>query len=414
MHIIVLEQEPSSRRGGQEVVLLDCCRGLAKRGHIITLLYTKENDLLVQYQEFCRHTLKINRFTVFQPQQIFSFISDIFKVNQISITENTIVLSNQFTDTFFGYAIATLKSIPLACYIHLPPPRKKFATWQGIGFKKIKKYLALHNMSWQWQLGMKQVKHFIAVSQQTKLDWVNSGYAQDLIDVVYNGINLEIYKPPYNFSAIRKEWNIAENTKVISYVGRIDKVKGLETLIKAFAMLRKNWVNSKLLIAGKPVSQGDEYQQTLIQLIANLGVEDDVKFLGHLSNTTSLYQVSDVTVLPSLWSEPFGRVIIESMACGTPVVASRIGGICEILTGEFQNLLFEKGHEQKLAHTLNHIINWREQDPNISNRCRQHIEAKFTLDRMIDELEKVLEKRFPHKEINQENAGKLLVENTGK
>lgn len=96
----------------------------------------------------------------------------------------------------------------------------------------------------------------------------------------------------------------------------------------------KSGANSRLLIAGKPVVQGEDYQKSLEQLSTELGIENQVAFLGHVSNATSVYCVSDDTVLPSKWSEPFRLVIVESMACGTAVVASRIGGISEILTGD--------------------------------------------------------------------------------
>jgi len=74
-------------------------------------------------------------------------------------------------------------------------------------------------------------------------------------------------------------------------------------------------------------------------------------------------QISEVSVLPSVWSEPFGRTI-ESMACGTPVVASKTGGIPEILTGEFQNGLLSL-KMRDLANTLNHKMNWRNVDPHL-------------------------------------------------
>ncbi len=164
----------------------------------------------------------------------------------------------------------------------------------------------------------------------------------------------------------------------------------METLIKAFALLAKTGNSARLLIAGKPVTQGEEYKKSLEQLVTDLGIEKDVDFLGYVADTTFVYQTSDATVLPSLWSEPFGRTVIESMACGTPVVASRTGGIPEILTGEFQSSLFETGNEQYLADTLNRIINWRDKDPQLGERCREHVLSKFTLDKMVDGIEKVL------------------------
>jgi glycosyltransferase involved in cell wall biosynthesis len=396
MHIIALEQEPSSKRGGQEAVLLNFCRSLQERGHKITLLYSQEGDLLEQYQKFCIQLFKVNRFIIYKPQQIFSFLVDIWKVNQkLPNLENSIVLNNKFTDTLFGYAIASSRNIPLVCYLHLPPPYKQGKIWQGNrGLKDFKKKLGIANIDCQWQLGLKGVKNFIAVSHQTKSDWMQIGCQENKIDVVYNGIDLEKYKPPTNFSLLRKEWNIPEDVKVISYVGRIDKEKGLETLIKAFALLRKKGLNTRLLIAGKPVLEGEDYKKSLEQLSANLQIENYVKFLGHVSNPSGVYQVSDVTVLPSLWFEPFGLVITESMACGTPMIASHIGGISEILTEEFQNLLFPPGNEQELSNTLNLIIDWREKDPQLSQRCREHIISKFSLEKMVDGIEKVIEKRF--------------------
>jgi len=375
MHIIVLEQEPSSRRGGQEVVLFDFCRGLSQRGHSISLLYTQEGNLLKQYQEFCTHVVKVNLFTVYRKPYVFRFLADIWQTaGKISTTKDSIVLSNQYQDSLFGRALALYKSLPFVCYLHILPPKIPPSTF----------------VEWQWFVGLKGVKQFIAVSNQTKLEWVKSGFSESKIDLVYNGIDLEVYKTSSNFSITRKEWNIPEDTRVVSYIGRLDREKGLETLIRAFARLLKTGTNTKLLIAGKTVLQGEEYKKSLEQLVTDLGIEKYVSFLGHVSNTTSVYQVSDVTVLASRWPDPFPRAIIESMACGTPVVASRIGGIPENLTGEFQNGLFESENEQDLADTLNRIINWRDKNPQLGERCREHVLSKFTIEKMVDGIEKVL------------------------
>lgn len=212
---------------------------------------------------------------------------------------------------------------------------------------------------------------------------------------MYNGINPEIFKPLRKFSEIRKQWNIAKHARVISYVGRLDKEKGIETIIKAFALLLQSGISTKLLIAGKPLShfspeEGEKYEKSLKHLTTDLGIEKHVHFLGQVADVISIYQGSDVTLLPSIWSEPFGRVIIESMACGTPAVASRTGGIPEILTGEFQAMLFEPGNEHDLLNTLNRMIDWRDRDNQLGERCRQHVIDNFTLDKMVDGVEKIL------------------------
>lgn len=367
MHIIVLEDEPSSLRGGQELSLLDVCRGLSKRGHSICLLYVKEGNLLKQYREFCTHIVNVDGYDFDRRRisHLFNFIADIWKISKFN---NSVVYSNRFYDVFFGSLLALSKNIPFVCHLRLPPP---------------------HGFGRPHSLGLKGVKQFIAISNQTKLDWVTSGFKSEKIDVVYNGINLEVFKPLRDFTN-RNEWNIPKNVKVISYVGRLDKEKGVETLIRAFALFLKTSTNTRLLIAGKPLSTEEKYKEFLEQLATDLGIAKSVSFLGHVANTTSLYQVSDVTVLPSLWSEPFGRTVIESMACGTPVIASRTGGIPEIMTREFQSGLFEPGNELDLLDTLSRSINWRARDPQLGERCRQHVLAKFSLEEMVDGIEKVL------------------------
>ncbi|BAZ10230.1 group 1 glycosyl transferase [Calothrix sp. NIES-4071] len=409
MYIFVLEEKPTSRRGGQELVLFDICRGLAQRGHKVILLYSDEENLLEEYQQFCFQTIKVKQFRIYRPSHIIKFWTGILAIkHQIAsnmpeyISGNSIVLSNQYQDTFIGRILAFLLNIPLVCYLHLPPPQ--LVTWHPkpkIGFKELKHHIAMLNLSTQIQIGLQGVKQYIAVSKQTKTDWVHKSYQSDIINVVHNGVNLETYKPTTNFQELRKQWGISSDCRVISFVGRLDKEKGLEILLNAFALLynqiksKSNNVNQiKLLIAGKPVLLGEEYQTSLEKLSVNLGIQNDVTFLGHVTNTTSLYQVSDVMVLPSLWSEPFPRSIIESMACGTPVIGSRTGGIPESLTEEFQRGLFEPGNETDLADTIRQIINWRQEDPQLGARCRNHAISKFSIDRMINDVEKILESQL--------------------
>lgn len=370
MHIIALEHEPSSARGGQELNLFEICRGLSQRGHNISLLYETEGNLIEEYRHFCNSIIKVNSYGFNRRRltSLFNFLTSIPAIWKVPITEDVVIFSNDYYSVFFGLILAFFKKVSFVCYLQLPPCL----------------------LNYQRRIGLKGVKRFIAVSNQTKFDWVKLGIKEDKIDVVYNGTNLEVLKPLASFSTLRKEWNIPENIRVILYVGRLDRMKGLETLLRAFALFVKNGASARLLIAGKPVEEGDEYKKSLEELSSDLDIENYVSFLGYVANTIPLYQVSDVTVLPSQWSEPFGRVIVESMACGTPVVASRIGGIPEILTGEFQRGLFEPGNERDLLDKLNQMLNWRDRDSQLSKKCWEHVLSKFSIDRMVDGIEKVL------------------------
>jgi hypothetical protein len=108
LHIIALENEPSSFRGGQELSLLNVCQGLYERGHTISLLYLKEGNLLEQYQEFCKEVFKIDGYMLDRKRmlKIFKFWGD---VSKIPVEENSIVYSNRYHDLFFGYMLSFCK-----------------------------------------------------------------------------------------------------------------------------------------------------------------------------------------------------------------------------------------------------------------------------------------------------------------
>ncbi|MGQ9873083.1 glycosyltransferase family 4 protein [Leptodesmis sp.] len=279
-----------------------------------------------------------------------------------------------------GLILARYHQIPLLCYLQIPP----------------------FDFNRQRLFGLQGVRRFIAVSDQTRSVWSKLGYEPDKIDLVYNGTDTNKFTPAMDFAQVRQQWGIPESTRVISFVGRLDKEKGIETLIKAFALVKQTYPDVKLLIAGKPLlhvslekqkecpEEGMKYQRSLEALLDQLGIEDSIAFLGHLTQTASLYQISDVTLMPSLWPEPFGRVIIEAMACGTPVIASRTGGIPEVLTGGFQSHLVDPGNAVNLAMALQSILHWRETDPSLGMRSREYVLQKFSLDSMVDGIEKIL------------------------
>lgn len=388
MHIIALEDEPTSLRGGQELNLFEICCSLAQRGHRISLIYGKEGNLLEQYRQFSDHTIKVDRYGFDRRRiaNVIGFLPSLLKLPTIPVQADSLVFSNSCHPAFFAYLLSTYRKLPLICYIQTPSL----------------------NFNQQKRIGLNGVRQFITVSEQMKRYWTTLGYAESKVAVVHNGTSLETFQPSQDVSKIHEGWNIPEKTKVVAYVGRLDTEKGLDILIQAFALLLKKDQKIKLLIAGKSIMSinldadqknangGKNYQQILEELVAKLGLEKHVIFLGHVIDTASIYQGSDVTVVPSRWPEPFGRVVIESMACGTPVIASRIGGIPEILTGEFQAHLVESGNEQELAETLQTVLSWRERDPTLGERCRQHVLNQFSREKMVDGIEKVALKVASH------------------
>ncbi|MGA1474292.1 MAG: glycosyltransferase, partial [Prochlorothrix sp.] len=147
------------------------------------------------------------------------------------------------------------------------------------------------------------------------------------------------------------------DTKILLYVGQFAPHKGLETLIDAAAQLAAAGVAFQLVLAGEEVRQGLQERSRVEQLIADRGLADRTQFPGYISHDPlpTYYSAADVCVIPSYY-EPFGWVAIEAMACGTPVVASQVGGLALTIAHEATGLLVPPRDGVALAQAIQRVL----------------------------------------------------------
>jgi glycosyltransferase involved in cell wall biosynthesis len=373
VNILVLENELTSTHGGQELSLLDVCRGLAACGHQITLAFVTGGDLAPEYKAICAKMIRVSTYSIDRSRAVSSTLELLQSLWAVRSSAPSIVYANQYLDSLFAALARRFHGTAFVCHLRLPPPDV---------------------LCGQFQIGMSQATRLIATSHQTRREWVDRGYDPALIAVVHNGIDLgRLGRRDREIT--RAALQVPPDALLVAYAGRLHPAKGIETLLDGFAQIAATR-NARLVIAGQPAVLHDatgaprDYGRELRDRADRLGIGTAIRWIRHCADVAALFSAADVSVLPSLWSEPFGRVVIESMACETPAVASSTGGISEILTGEFAPWLFQPGDAAALAATVTLAADRRRADAGIGVRARAHVQAHFSVDRMVAGVAQVL------------------------
>lgn len=374
MKILSLVTVPSSQQGGMEWATLEVSRGLAQRGHEINLVHREDGDFLPAYQDFCASVTKARFHQQYINNPVYDALSIAKGLAPILRFNPDVVYVQKYHNSFFGALIARLKNVPLVCHLHAFPPKESFNR--------------------QWSFGLSNVTRCIAVSKATKKAYIKAGFAPETIEVVYNGISLDRFAVGDDRHETRQALGIAQDAFVVLYAGRVDPPKNIEMLIRAFAELKLASPNARLMVVGGPVNHktpeaGEHYVESLKRLCRQFGIAD-AAFLGKRQDLPTLYRAADVTVLPSLLPDTFGRTLAESMACGTPSVGLRYGGIPEVISDEFAKFQFDVGDVAGLTRILQSLDGWQEADPTLGQRCRRYAEKRFDAKRAAAEVESVL------------------------
>ena len=192
----------------------------------------------------------------------------------------------------------------------------------------------------------RHVDRFVMVSDFIAELWLESGLDPDKVDVVFNGVDPAEYPlgGDEERSAARHALGLGQEPFVVTYFGRLDREKGVHVLLEAWRQLDFGPDEARLLVVGSSTVQLDAaaYQAELHALAT-----DTVRFIPGQRDVVTPLHASDVVVVPSVWQEPFGRTVIEALSTGRPVLASRVGGIPEILSGPLGALPVRTGGRRR-------------------------------------------------------------------
>jgi D-inositol-3-phosphate glycosyltransferase len=204
------------------------------------------------------------------------------------------------------------------------------------------------------------------------------------IAVIPGGVDLASFKPLPRVAS-RAKLGIGSTQKILLFVGRIQRLKGLEVLLRAFARLGD--LEAELLIVGGRPGTGPESREInrLQHLAARLGVAERTRFLGAVAHEElpAYYSAADVSVMPSSY-ESFGLVAVESLACGTPVVATRVGGLRSIVHDGETGLLVPWRDAELFAERLRRVLTDDGLRARLAGRARQSV-LQYGWDGIADE-----------------------------
>jgi glycosyltransferase involved in cell wall biosynthesis len=210
---------------------------------------------------------------------------------------------------------------------------------------------------------------------------VHSGYAfmNESSALVHDGVE------PRAAAAARPK----RDTVLLGLVGRISRWKGQHIFITAAATVREKFPNARFQIIGSPMFGEDAYEAEIRALVKTLGMEDAVEFLGFRTDVPQLMEELDVLVHASITGEPFGQVITEAMVVGKPVVATRGGGVPEIVQDGVTGLLVPMGDAPAMAAAMCELL----ADPDRARRMgvegRARVLRHFTVRGTARRLESV-------------------------
>jgi glycosyltransferase involved in cell wall biosynthesis len=376
-------------RGGIARSQLLVSRGLAERGHSVRLLYQSEGNLLGEWGSFA----DTSRIPCSLPTRSRPLSSTAQFLHALAIGARgggDIVYVHRYWDVHYAVALGSLLRIPVVCHLRLPP------------------LVSARRLS----IAMRRVDRFIAVSKDTAMRWGSTDIDSRRIEVVYNGIDTETFVPGSDDErrSTRAELGVPDEAFLVVYAGRIEPSKGVDVLLEACQLLLSGHPHLHLLVVGSASLQTAEsaaatYAEELRAKSRGL----TVGWLPVRKDIAPLLQAADVVALPARWPEPFGLIAVEALACGTPIVATAVGGLPEVLTGDLGADLVEPDDPVALAKRLAEHDGWRRNRPELTKLYRKAVLDRFSSDATVEGIERVLLDTVAGRRTRHRGGGGILV-----
>ena len=220
----------------------------------------------------------------------------------------------------------------------------------------------------------------IAISEIVRRHYLDAGFDPARIHRVYNGIDIDDY--PWRSPAV----SIPPDGGRILFLGRLTGWKGAPVLLEALAMLKASRPRATLTIAGDGPARSAWTKE-----VAARGLEGFVQFAGFVEDVVAALHDADLLVHTSIEPEPFGRVLLEGMATGTPVVATALGATAEIIEDGVSGRLVPAADPRALAAVIDELLSAGSRRTDMAAAARRRVEENFTVEQMVAGVSQVLQ-----------------------
>ncbi len=249
-----------------------------------------------------------------------------------------------------------------------------------------------------WKYNHPSVKHIICVSEIVREITAPKISDTSILSVIYDGIDIEKYSKKSPQKKLFTELGLEKNTILIGNLSALSKSKDFPTYLSVASDVCKKFPTAKFIIAG----DGPE-KSTIEKLIQKLNLQEKVFLLGFREDVVDVLQSLDIFLFTST-IEGLGTVVLEAFAAGVPVVATRAGGIPEMVEDEVTGLLAETGDAEALAKAVLSLIESPELRENLTYASLEKVKS-FTYQETAAQTLEIYEKRLETKGIEREAKG---------
>jgi glycosyltransferase involved in cell wall biosynthesis len=350
----ILHTEWSDGLGGQEKRVLSEAAGLSERGHYVALVCREHASIKA---EAVRAGLDVYTLPM---RKLYDVESIIRLTRFLKDNKFDVVNTHSGVDSWIGGLAARFAKVPvLARTRHLNLPLKR-------NFFNFIHYLP---------------DVYISCGENMRENLVEKcGFPGHKVVSIPTGVGPEFFDVKRNPDA-RMKYGLDADSIVITNVGILRSIKGHEVTLKAVKTVAGAFPQARFLLVGD-----GPRKEILQRLVQDLGISQQVIFAGFVKDIPEIYSFSDISVLSS-WSEGLPQSLLQAMAAGVPVVATRVGGVPEVVIHEKTGILIGPGDHEGLAKGIIRLLGNPGMSAQFTESAKKHVMDSHSVKHMVDKIE---------------------------